>query len=98
MVAHRQLLERRYAVLEAGPQSHSRLDLCTGLPHVVRWLMNELCLGAGRPVDVAQTRDNSLLVSDDKAGVVYRISYNTSFEAAAAAAAATPVTAYQGPP
>nr|QOL01109.1 putative extracellular protein CSOL_036 [Pseudococcomyxa simplex] len=52
----------------------------------------------GRPVDVAQARDNSLLVSDDKAGVVYRISYNSSFEAAATAAAATPVTAYQGPP
>ncbi len=53
---------------------------------------------AGRPVDVAQAKDNSLLVSDDKAGVVYRISYNSSFEAAAATAAATPVTAYQGPP
>jgi glucose/arabinose dehydrogenase len=29
----------------------------------------------GRPVDVAQLRDGSLLVSDDLAGAVYRISY-----------------------
>ncbi|SFU63072.1 PQQ-dependent sugar dehydrogenase [Halomonas korlensis] len=32
----------------------------------------------GRPVDVAQLRDGSLLVSDDLAGAVYRISYNAS--------------------
>jgi len=29
----------------------------------------------GRPVDVKQRRDGSLLVSDDRAGVIYRISY-----------------------
>ena len=29
----------------------------------------------GRPVDVAQLRDGSLLVSDDLAGALYRISY-----------------------
>ncbi len=50
-------------------------------------------------MDVEQAKDNSLLVSDDKAGLVYRIAYNaSSFAAAAAAAAAAPVTAYQGPP
>ena len=32
----------------------------------------------GRPVDVAQYIDGSLLVSDDKAGVVYRISYDAN--------------------
>ena len=32
----------------------------------------------GRPVDILQDSDGSLLVSDDKAGVVYRVSYNTS--------------------
>lgn len=32
----------------------------------------------GRPVDVQQYVDGSLLVSDDKAGVVYRISYDGS--------------------
>ncbi|WP_131113949.1 PQQ-dependent sugar dehydrogenase [Lichenihabitans psoromatis] len=31
----------------------------------------------GRPVDVAQMRDGSLLVSDDLAGAVYRITYET---------------------
>jgi glucose/arabinose dehydrogenase len=30
----------------------------------------------GRPVDVAQLRDGSLLVSDDFAGAVYRITYS----------------------
>ena len=29
----------------------------------------------GRPVDIAQLRDGSLLVSDDLAGAIYRISY-----------------------
>jgi glucose/arabinose dehydrogenase len=29
----------------------------------------------GRPVDVIEHRDGSLLVSDDRAGVIYRISY-----------------------
>ena len=32
----------------------------------------------GRPVDVAQLRDGSLLVSDDLAGALYRISYSKS--------------------
>jgi glucose/arabinose dehydrogenase len=30
----------------------------------------------GRPVDVQSYVDGSLLVSDDKAGVIYRISYD----------------------
>ena len=30
----------------------------------------------GRPVDVQMTRDGALLVSDDYAGAVYRISYS----------------------
>ena len=29
----------------------------------------------GRPVDVAELPDGSLLVSDDEAGVIYRVSY-----------------------
>ena len=29
----------------------------------------------GRPMDVAQLRDGSILVSDDLAGAIYRISY-----------------------
>jgi glucose/arabinose dehydrogenase len=30
----------------------------------------------GRPVDVAQMKDGSILVSDDYAGAIYRISYS----------------------
>ena len=30
----------------------------------------------GRPVDLVEMADGSLLVSDDKAGVIYRISYH----------------------
>ena len=30
----------------------------------------------GRPVDVAVMKDGSMLVSDDHAGAIYRISYN----------------------
>jgi glucose/arabinose dehydrogenase len=29
----------------------------------------------GRPVDVKEMKDGSLLVSDDAAGLIYRISY-----------------------
>jgi glucose/arabinose dehydrogenase len=31
---------------------------------------------SGRPVDVQELPDGSLLVSDDKAGRIYRIAYN----------------------
>jgi len=42
------------------------------------WLDDETGEYAGRPVDVAQLRDGSLLVSDDLAGAVYRIWYERS--------------------
>ena len=38
------------------------------------WL-NENGEYLGRPVDVAVLRDGSILVSDDLAGAIYRISY-----------------------
>ena len=38
--------------------------------------MTEIGTYLGRPVDVQQYVDGSLLVSDDKAGVIYRISYD----------------------
>jgi glucose/arabinose dehydrogenase len=38
--------------------------------------MTDIGTYLGRPVDVQQYVDGSLLVSDDKAGVVYRISYS----------------------
>lgn len=46
-------------------------------PFAEGWL-TEMGVYLGRPVDVQQYVDGSLLVSDDKAGVVYRISYQGS--------------------
>ena len=43
-------------------------------PFADGWL-NENGLYLGRPVDVVQYVDGSILVSDDKAGAIYRISY-----------------------
>jgi len=40
------------------------------------WLDSETGTYRGRPVDVAPMKDGSLLVSDDYAGAIYRISYN----------------------
>ncbi|BBB24648.1 PQQ-dependent sugar dehydrogenase [Amphritea japonica] len=37
------------------------------------WLQGESAWG--RPVDIVTDRDGSLLISDDKAGVIYRVSY-----------------------
>jgi glucose/arabinose dehydrogenase len=42
-------------------------------PFASGWLQGDKCLG--RPNDVFQMPDGSLLVSDDKANVLYRISY-----------------------
>jgi glucose/arabinose dehydrogenase len=39
------------------------------------WLDDELGEYLGRPVDIAQLSDGSILVSDDFAGAIYRISY-----------------------
>jgi len=39
------------------------------------WLDDDTGTYRGRPVDVAQLHDGSLLVSDDFAGAIYRISY-----------------------
>ena len=43
-------------------------------PFAEGW-MNENGVYTGRPVDVQQYVDGSLLVSDDKAGAIYRITY-----------------------
>jgi glucose/arabinose dehydrogenase len=42
------------------------------------WLDKETGEYAGRPVDITQMRDGSILVSDDLAGAIYRISYEGS--------------------
>lgn len=44
-------------------------------PFAEGWLVADTGEYLGRPVDVAQMRDGSLLVSDDRAGAVYRIWY-----------------------
>jgi glucose/arabinose dehydrogenase len=41
------------------------------------WLDSETGTYRGRPVDVAVAKDGSLLVSDDYAGAIYRISYTS---------------------
>ena len=46
------------------------------------WLDNETGSYRGRPVDVAVWKDGSLLVSDDYAGAIYRISYEETKTAA----------------
>jgi glucose/arabinose dehydrogenase len=43
-------------------------------PFATGWLQGESV--SGRPVDVQQMQDGSLLVSDDYAGMIYRISYS----------------------
>ena len=40
------------------------------------WLDSETGIYRGRPVDVAPLKDGSMLVSDDYAGAIYRISYS----------------------
>jgi len=44
-------------------------------PFAHGWLNDETGEYSGRPVDVAELADGSLLVSDDFAGAIYRISY-----------------------
>jgi len=43
-------------------------------PFASGWLQGELV--SGRPVDLEQLADGSVLLSDDEAGVIYRISYS----------------------
>ncbi|MEC5211819.1 glucose/arabinose dehydrogenase [Polaromonas sp. CG_9.5] len=40
------------------------------------WLDSETGIYRGRPVDVAPMKDGSLLISDDYAGAIYRVSYS----------------------
>jgi glucose/arabinose dehydrogenase len=47
------------------------------VPFAEGWLRNVSSVN-GRPVDVQQLADGSLLVSDDYKGVVYRITYSKS--------------------
>jgi glucose/arabinose dehydrogenase len=57
-------------------------------PFAEGWLRGEEAWG--RPVDVLVMPDGALLVSDDKAGAVYRIAYGAEPRAAASAARSAP--------
>ena len=45
-------------------------------PFATGWLQNESV--SGRPVDLLVLADGSMLVSDDRAGMIYRISYGAA--------------------
>ena len=45
-------------------------------PFIDGWLNDEAQEAWGRPVDVLMLEDGSMLISDDRAGVIYRVSYN----------------------
>ena len=53
---------------EAGPAYEPFLDL---------WLKDDEV--SGRPNDVLVSRDGSLLISDDKAGAIYRVTYHGEY-------------------
>ena len=53
----------------------SKGDAAKTEPFAEGW-MTDIGTYICRPVDVQQYVDGSILVSDDKAGVVYRISYS----------------------
>jgi len=44
-------------------------------PFIEGWLNKATDEAWGRPVDVLQMPDGALLVSDDKAGLIYRVTY-----------------------
>jgi len=47
-------------------------------PFIYGWLNEEKNDAWGRPVDILQMPDGSLLLSDDYAGVIYRIKYESN--------------------
>ena len=72
----KEIVARRGRVLALGMCMHERRLLgYFGVPRVERLSPREGGQAWGRPVDVETMRDGSLLVSDDKAGVIYRITY-----------------------
>lgn len=46
-------------------------------PFATGWLKDDTQQVSGRPVDIVQMADGSLLVSDDKRGAIYRITYKS---------------------
>lgn len=57
--------------------NHDDTDASKAVPFAYGWLDEETQTAWGRPVDVINMPDGSILVSDDYADVVYRISYGS---------------------
>lgn len=55
-----------------GANASGEKDFATG------WLDEEAQEAWGRPVDVLELKDGSLLISDDMAGVIYRVTYSAN--------------------
>ncbi|RAI87958.1 PQQ-dependent sugar dehydrogenase [Algoriphagus yeomjeoni] len=55
-----------------GATASGEQDFATG------WLDEEAQEAWGRPVDVQELKDGSLLISDDMAGVIYRVTYSAN--------------------
>jgi glucose/arabinose dehydrogenase len=53
-------------------------DGTAGKPEIFAegWLDSETGTYRGRPVDVAPMKDGSILISDDYAGAIYRVTYS----------------------
>lgn len=62
-----------YRVVEVGFDGNGKVKRLENFAD--GWLNRTTGKSCGRPVDVAQLRDGSLLISDDDAGDIYRISY-----------------------
>ena len=62
-----------YRVVQIELNAHS--EVIRSAPFVTGWLHNEEV--SGRPADVAELSDGSVLISDDTAGVIYRVRYGS---------------------
>jgi hypothetical protein len=80
-------------------QHQLRRLVCVLRKYIFSRLLSMLLLPmTGRPVDV-EVSEMGLFISDENAGAVYRVAYNSSFDAAATALAQQQITPYEaGPP
>lgn len=65
-----------YRVIYVKPEK----DAITVEPFITGWLDKETDSAWGRPVDILNLRDGSILISDDSANVIYRVTYSGSPE------------------
>ncbi|MBC3496644.1 DUF1588 domain-containing protein [Pseudomonas sp. SWRI100] len=73
-------MELRMLTVKDGREVINQIPLVTGwggsTEHFNVYCLDDSCLG--RPVDMLPLSDNSLLVSDDLAGVIYRITFDST--------------------